>query len=91
MFSKFVGNADDGWVDGYLPFPFPFYGTKFGADTVVRVSTNGYFTLGDDPKHFSWGGTTPIPSARRPNSFVAVYWADLDPGAGKGKIYISVR
>jgi hypothetical protein len=59
-----------------LPFTFDFYTAGY---TNIYVCSNGAINFSGD-----YCGTTPsaIPTSSTPNTFVAGWWADLDPSAG---------
>jgi len=60
-----------------LPFTFDFYGVPY---TSVCIGSNGYVTFAcADETDLS---EDPFPDPTDPNAMIALYWDDLDPGAG---------
>jgi subtilisin family serine protease len=68
-----------------LPFNFNFYGTDYNQ---VAVASNGTIYFQDA---YLGLGNTPIPSRNNytPQTFIAVYWDDLNPSAN-GDIYYQI-
>ena len=74
-----LGGDDSVIVD--LSFEFPFYGDVKDS---VRISSNGYLTFGES------GGAhnnSPIPHTRQPNDLIAIFWNNLEPQKGDGKVF----
>ncbi len=61
-----------------LGFTFNFYGTDY---TNLYVSSNGFLSFTDASDNGCCTGD-PIPSAGTPNTIIAAWWEDLDPGEG---------
>jgi hypothetical protein len=61
-------------------FDFPFYGEVY---TFALVSSDGVLTFTEGTTQYTNGG---IPDIDAPNAMVAMYWDDLNPGAG-GTVY----
>ncbi|HLF14685.1 MAG TPA: choice-of-anchor D domain-containing protein [Bacteroidota bacterium] len=72
--------SDDSYYQQTLPFQFPFYGVD---RSTVHISSNGYLTFGSASMTFF---NTPIPDPAEPNSMIAAFWTDLNPGSG-GQVY----
>eukprot|EP01050_Picozoa_sp_SAG11_P005952 SAG11_NODE_441_length_9431_cov_29.928847_2_plen_761_part_01 len=74
---------DHGSDDGTFAIDMGFSITYFGIDeTILQVSTNGYFTFSN--AHWGWGNSYAIPHPVNWNAvdgMVAPYWTDLDPGS----------
>jgi len=68
-----------------IPFPFTFYGTSY--DTLA-VGSNGPVYFIDN---YLGLGNTPIPDSNAYNvdTFIAVYWDDLDPSTA-GAVYYEI-
>lgn len=81
--TVWAGGADDGSSILNLPFNFRFYGADFNK---VAVSSNGYLQFGNQSAYYA---TTCLGSNLDPRGIVALYWTDLDPGAG-GAVYTQV-
>ncbi|MCX7848464.1 MAG: hypothetical protein N2595_10615, partial [bacterium] len=64
-----------------LPFSFPFFGSVY---TRFTIGANGGIGLTNGGIS---AGNTALPTSAAPNPFLAVFWDDLDPGAGGGVYY----
>ncbi len=73
--------GDDDCVDIPIPFDFSFYGLQY---SVVRISSNGYLTFGNNSGTTYTNASIPDPNA--PNNLIAPFWDDLNPSVG-GNIY----
>jgi hypothetical protein len=62
-------------------FAFSFYGN---AESKLLVSSNGYLTFGGIGKDNS---PDAVPDPRDPNSVIAPFWKDLDPGTAGTVLY----
>ena len=78
--TRAVLGADDSIVVD-LPFEFPFYGDVKNS---IRISSNGYLTFGDSGT--AWINH-PIPDTREPNDLIAIFWDDLEPQNGNGRVF----
>jgi subtilisin family serine protease len=74
--------ADDTYAPVTLPFAFTLYGQNFNS---ASVSSNGFLTLGSSAGASTYINSA-IPSVAAPNSLVAPFWDDLNPGVG-GAVY----
>ena len=93
LITDWEQNTDDGWKHIDLPFNFPWYGN---VETRITVGTNGVITFGDG--QLPNGGSEPVPSGADGtqvrgraggaggliDGLIAVFWADLNPGAATG-------
>ena len=81
-----LGLTDDSY---YFPIALPFAFSFYGGDyTQVAVGSNG--TVYFEDAYLGLGNSTiPSDSGYGVNRFIAVYWDDLNPGAG-GAIYAEV-
>ena len=74
--SPIAGVTDD-WDQAFTVPSFTWGGATF---TSIRVSSNGFITVGGD------AATTfvpqPLPSVTVPNGVLAPFWSDLNPAAG---------
>jgi hypothetical protein len=87
--------SDDGWFDVDISaMGFNWYGT---VENTISVGTNGVITFGS--AHFMYGGSEPVPcqgeeescSGLNVDGVLAVYWADINPGAtADSGVYYSV-
>ena len=77
--------SDDGWFDVDISaMGFNWYGT---VENTVSVGTNGVITFGTN--HYKFGGSEPTPcqggqascSGLNVDGVLAVFWADINPGA----------
>ena len=75
--------TDDDSVGGTLPFAFPFYG---GSQTLAFVNSDGNITFGEEDK-----SSTERNIARMLTGppRVSPFFADLDPSAGTGRVYVN--
>ena len=64
-----------------LPFEFPFYGELKDS---IQIASNGYLTFGATGS--SWSNH-PVPDTREPNDLIAIFWDDLEPQLGNGKVF----
>ncbi len=64
-----------------LPFEFPFYGDIKDS---IRISSNGYLTFGDSGTAYN---NHSVPDTREPNDLIAIFWDDLEPQKGDGKVF----
>ena len=70
--TSWQGSLNDGYFDLSLgDFDFQFYGMPVSS---VRISTNGYITIGSNGTGFS---NDPIPNVNPPNAIIAPFWDDL--------------
>lgn len=67
-----------------IPFNFTFYGQPY---TNVAVSSNGAVYFTDSYLSFS---NRPLPADQDIDTFIAVLWDDLNPGAG-GDVYFQIK
>ncbi len=74
-----LGGEDSVVVD--LPFEFPFYGDVKNS---IRISSNGYLTFGETGSTYS---NKNIPNTLEPNDLIAIFWDDLEPQKGNGKVF----
>ena len=66
-----------------LPFSFKFYGVEYNQ---IAVGSNG--TVYFEDSYLGYGNTAiPGTNSYGVNTFIAVYWDDLDPGSGGGVYY----
>lgn len=78
--------TDDGYDYFSIPFSFNFYGNNYNS---VSVSANGVVYFADE--YFTYFNIDlPGDSGCEVNKFVAVFWDDLNPGAG-GEVYYQVK
>lgn len=76
-----VGTDDDANYGPFsLGFDFSFYGITYNQ---VRICTNGWISFTSTSTRYT---NDPIPAGGDPNTLVAPFWDDLDPGSG-GLIY----
>ncbi len=61
-----------------LPFVFAFYGTGYNH---IAIGSNGVIYFDSDPIGYE-NSPIPGPNAYGIDKLIAVYWDDLDPGAG---------
>ncbi len=73
--------SGDAGTEVDLPFAFPFYGE---SKTKVSICSNGYLTFGTTRGTYS---NKNIPNTLDPNDLIAVFWDDLEPQNGNGRIY----
>jgi hypothetical protein len=79
----------DDQVSPALPIGFTvsFFGRSF--DT-LQVSSNGFVTLGGNNANAGCCSGAPLPDAGSPTNLIALYWEDLNPGAG-GSILVGTQ
>ncbi len=88
-------SSDDGWYNVDLGWTFMWYGL---AERLITIGSNGLVTFGTS--QLDYGGTEPVPcraaseaciraaSTRHGvDGLIAVFWTDLDPGAGGNVSY----
>ena len=68
--------TDESYKTLALGFDFPFYGIRTNT---VHVVDNGYLMFGAPSVSFS---PMAFPATNKPNSVIAPWWEDLDPGNG---------
>ena len=73
-----LGLGDEGQGEVNMPFSVPFYGTTTSR---LTISPNGLVRL-DGGSVLSAYSNTGLPAASEPNGLVAVFWDDLNQGAG---------
>jgi hypothetical protein len=71
-----LGDDDSAEVVFTPNFAFDFYGV---ARQKLVISSNGYLTFGTSGNEPT---REPVPDPGEPNSLIAPFWTDLDPGAG---------
>jgi len=76
--STSLSLGDEGQGEVNMPFSVPFYGTSTSR---LMVSPNGLVRL-DGGSVTSAFTNTALPAASEPNGLVAVFWDDLNQGAG---------
>jgi thermitase len=70
-----------------LPFTFDFGGQPY---TSIRAHANGYISLGNhntDPTDNNFQSNFSLPTAAKPDNFIAPFWDDLTDNFGAGRIY----
>ncbi len=73
--------ADDSYGGPFsIGFNFPFYGNTYGD---IFVGSNGVLTFGSGSSSLA---NTNLPTSSTPNDLIALWWDDLNPGAG-GNVY----
>ena len=75
--------TDDDSAPVNIPFSFPFYGT---AQTAAFINSDGNITLGDEDKSSSERNLARMLAGP---ARVAPFFADLDPSAGTGKVFVN--
>ncbi len=83
--TSWIGTADDGYYQTTLPFTFWFFGKSY---TTIYISTNGFISFS------STGASSPsntyLPNPSTPNTYIAPFWRDLNPGSG-GAVYLDLN
>lgn len=64
--------GDDAFEEVPIGFDFTFFGNTYD---MVKFSTNGYLTFGDEGDEFV---NVPCPDISEPNNFIAPLWDDLE-------------
>ena len=69
--------SDDSSASVTIPFSFPYFDSTF---TTAQISSNGFLRLGSGAatSYVNVG----IPTAGDPDNMIALWWDDLNPGAG---------
>jgi hypothetical protein len=80
-----VGTRDTLTDDSYrgpfnIGFTFPYFDSAY---TSLYIGSNGFLTFGAGS---SSTGNTNLPNSNTPNNLIAIWWDDINPGAG-GQIY----
>ncbi|MBT3316709.1 T9SS type A sorting domain-containing protein [bacterium] len=78
-----LGHDDDASYGPYnLGFTFTYYGIDYDQ---IRVCTNGFVSFTSSSTAYS---NAQIPSSGDPNDAIFLFWDDLNPGEGTGRILI---
>jgi hypothetical protein len=75
--------TDDDSVGGTIPFAFPFYG---GTQTLAFVNSDGNITFGEEDKSSTERNLARLLTGP---ARVSPFFADLDPTAGSGKVFLN--
>ena len=75
--------TDDDSVGGTIPFAFPFYG---GSQTLAFVNSDGNITFGEADKSSTERNVARLLTGP---PRVALFFADLDPTTGTGRIFLN--
>ena len=84
-FGTAVALGDDQWRGPFpVGFSFPFYGQSFSE---FYLSSNGWLSF--TPPTSSESSNDPLPNTGAPRNLVAIFWDDLNPGAGGQVRYLA--
>ncbi len=71
-----LAGEDDNYATVTIPFTFNFYGVNY---TAVNICSNGFINFGTPSASYS---PVALPDYSAPEGLVALFWHDLDLGAG---------
>ncbi len=77
-----ISDSDDAIETIAIGFDFEFYGISYSQ---VNIDSNGFLAFENSTLAYA---NESIPNSSKPNSFIAPYWDDLNPGRSQaGNIY----